>query len=105
MREISKQSSTHTSFWVQLQNVPIMCMDNEILMETGGAIGKVEEVGTDANEDVMGQIIRIRVSVDITKPLTKVIMLEAMGGQSEIQEDGQTEMQKDTQGEAIKEEK
>ncbi|KAK9182541.1 hypothetical protein WN944_025686 [Citrus x changshan-huyou] len=72
-------------------------------METGGAIGKVEEVGTDANEDVMGQIIRIRVSVDITKPLTKVIMLEAMGGQSEIQEDGQTEMQKDTQGHQYRE--
>ncbi|KAK9198658.1 hypothetical protein WN944_013844 [Citrus x changshan-huyou] len=52
--DISKQSFVHTSFWVQLQNVPIMCMDKEILMVIGGAIRKVEKVGTDASRGVMG---------------------------------------------------
>ena len=78
--DISKQSFTHTSFWVQLQNVPIMCMDKEILTEIGGAIRKVEEVETDANGNVMGQIIRLRVLVDITNPLMKVIMVETLVG-------------------------
>lgn len=31
-----------------------MCMDKEILMVIGGAIRKVEKVGTDASRDVMG---------------------------------------------------
>lgn len=102
--DISKQSFTHTSFWVQLQNAPIMCMDKEILTEIGGAIGKVEEVETDANGDVMGHIIRLRVLVDITKPLTKVIMVETLEGQEDTQREGQEKMQEDMQGEIGKEE-
>lgn len=71
-----------------------MCMDKEILMETNEAVGKVEEVETNANGDVMRQIIEIRVSGDITKPLTKVITLEEMREQNETQENGQTKMRK-----------
>lgn len=68
-------------------------MDKEILTEIGGAIGKVEEVETDANGDVMGQIIRLRVSVDITKPLKKVIMVEPLEEQEDTQGEGQEKMQ------------
>lgn len=50
--DISKQSFTRTSFWVQLQNVPTMCMDKKILTEIGRAIGRVEEVEMDVNGDV-----------------------------------------------------
>ena len=28
---IKQQAFTHTSFWVQIHNVPIMCMDNDIM--------------------------------------------------------------------------
>lgn len=47
-----------------------MYMDKEILTEIGGATGKIKEVGTNANGNVMGQTNRLRVSVDITKPQT-----------------------------------
>lgn len=36
--DMSKQSFTNVSFWVQLQNVPIMCMDRETILELGEAI-------------------------------------------------------------------
>lgn len=78
-------------------------MDKEILTEISGTIGKVEEVGTDANGEVMGQIIQTRVSVEITKPLTKVTMLEAIKEQNETQEYKQINMHEDTQGETAKE--
>lgn len=71
--DLAKQSFTHVSFWVQLQNVPIMCMDRETISELGEAIGKVEEVETDANGDCMGEVIRIRISIDITNPLMKIL--------------------------------
>ena len=29
--DIKKQAFTHTSFWVQIHNMPIMCMDKEIV--------------------------------------------------------------------------
>lgn len=87
----SKQSFTHTSYWVQLQNVPIMSMDKEILMEIGEAIRKVEEVETDASGHIIGQIIRLRVIVDVTKLLTKVIMLQTKEEQNDEQAHRQTE--------------
>lgn len=42
--EVSKLSFTYASFWVQLKNVPIMCMDKETISELGATIGKMEEV-------------------------------------------------------------
>lgn len=59
--EITAQSFTHVSFWVQLKNVPIMCMEEEICTGIGELVGKVEEVDTDKAGDCMGQIIRMRI--------------------------------------------
>ncbi|KAL9429420.1 hypothetical protein AB3S75_031266 [Citrus x aurantiifolia] len=74
--EITAQLFTHTSFWVQIKNVPIMCMDGEICKGIGELIGRVEEVDTDRTGDVIGQAIRLRISVDITKPLKKILFIE-----------------------------
>lgn len=73
---IARQSFTYVSFWVQLQNVPIICMDRETMTELGGAVGKVEEVETDENGDCMGEVIKMRVSIDITRPLMKILEIE-----------------------------
>lgn len=57
-------------------------------------------MGTNSNGDVMGQIIWLRVSIDITKPLTKIITLGTMGEREDMQEEEQRVMQEDTQDEA-----
>lgn len=57
-------------------------------------------MGTNANGDVMGQIIWLRVSIhsiDITEPLTKIITLGIMGEREDMQEDERRVMQEDTQ--------
>ena len=76
LSEVTKQSFSHASFWVQIHNVPIMCMNEETIREFGKEIGKVEEVGTDAAGECIGEYARLRVSVDITKPLVKILSLE-----------------------------
>ena len=48
-------------------------------MELGEVIGKVEEVDTDATGECFEQFLRMRISVDITKPLKKLIELEQEG--------------------------
>lgn len=78
--EITAQSFTHVSFWVQLKNVPIMCMEEEICTGIGELVGKVEEVDTDKAGDCMGQIIRMRIWVDITQPLKKILFIETEEG-------------------------
>ena len=53
-----------------------MCMDEEICKGIGELIGRVEEVDTNRTRDVIGQPIRLRISVDITKPLKKILFIE-----------------------------
>ncbi|KAL9440453.1 hypothetical protein AB3S75_019170 [Citrus x aurantiifolia] len=77
--EVTRQAFTHTSFWVQLRNVPIMCMEKDILKVSGEQIRTVEEVETDRYGDCIGEIARIRISVDITQPLPKMIFLKLEG--------------------------
>ncbi|KAL9416919.1 hypothetical protein AB3S75_039994 [Citrus x aurantiifolia] len=74
--EVTKQSFSHASFWVQIHNVPIMCMNKETIREFGREIGKVEEVGTNADGECIGKYARLRVSVNVTKPLVKILTLE-----------------------------
>lgn len=79
MGEVTKQVFSHVSFWVQILNVPIMCMDTATIKELGEAIGRVEEVAIDITWACFGKYIRLRISVDITKPLMKVLYLKARG--------------------------
>ena len=80
MGDVKKQSFTHTSFWVQLHNVPLMCMDKYAIQKLGSLIGKVEEVDTDEGGECVGPIFRTRISVNVTKPLKKIIFLQQEDG-------------------------
>lgn len=42
--EITKQSFTHSAFWIQFHNVPIGCMEQGTIRVLGEALGTVEEV-------------------------------------------------------------
>ena len=79
--DIKHQSFQYTSFWVQLYNVPLMCMEKDTVQEMGKKIGKVEEVETDGSGECIGPFSRVRVSVDITQSLKKVLLLEVENGE------------------------
>lgn len=42
----------------------------------GDEINSVEEVDTDEDGNCIGEIVRLRISVDITKPLQKMLEVE-----------------------------
>lgn len=73
---ITTHAFTHTSFWVHLRNLPIMCMNADAVKEPGAVVGKVEEVESDDNGECIGKYARARILVDIAKPLKKIIFLE-----------------------------
>ncbi|KAH9657474.1 putative reverse transcriptase/RNA-dependent DNA polymerase [Citrus sinensis] len=64
---------------IQIHNVSLMCMDASIIRELGSRVGKVEDIGTDAQRECFGEYMHIRVSVNITKPLKKIIVLKQEG--------------------------
>ncbi|KAK9206204.1 hypothetical protein WN943_016477 [Citrus x changshan-huyou] len=78
--DAKKQDFTHALFWVQIHNIPIMCMDKEIIQEIGGRIGKVQEVETDDAGECMGSFVRVRIMVNVTRPLPKRLLLKLEDG-------------------------
>lgn len=46
-----------------------------MLQELGGMIGAVEEIETDENGECLGEFARIRVLINITMPLKKLLFL------------------------------
>ncbi|KAH9670323.1 CCHC-type domain-containing protein [Citrus sinensis] len=76
---ITKQAFTHVFFWVQILNIPIMAMNTEAISRLGDIIGSVEEVETNEDGECIGEIARVRIRVDVAKPLKKIIFLESEG--------------------------
>lgn len=53
-----------------------MCMEKKTAAELDSIIGRVEEVETDSSGECIGKFLRMRISVDIKKPLKKIVILE-----------------------------
>ena len=59
----------HTSFWVQIHNLPLRRMTRENAEVIGKTLGIVEQVDVTANGECRGRYIRVRVRIDINQPL------------------------------------
>ncbi|KAH9649425.1 CCHC-type domain-containing protein [Citrus sinensis] len=70
-------SFTLTLFWVHLRNMLITWMHRDMVQELGEFIGSVGEfIGSVEEGNCIGEIARLRISVDITKPLRKFLEVE-----------------------------
>lgn len=76
MGEIAKLDFSKATFWVQIHNIPIVCMNQESAFQLGCKIGRVKEIDLGATGNCLGKFIRVRVEVDITKPLEKGILVD-----------------------------
>ncbi|TXG53482.1 hypothetical protein EZV62_022651 [Acer yangbiense] len=70
-------------FWVQISNLPMLCMTKEIAEFLGGIIGEVREVDSGPTGDCLGKFVRVRVAVDITKPLRRFLHVDVLGDEEE----------------------
>ncbi|KAH7567864.1 hypothetical protein JRO89_XS07G0170200 [Xanthoceras sorbifolium] len=70
---------SQTVLWVQVHNVPLVCMTKEIGLFIDRQIGIVCELDLSATGDCLGKFLQIRVSLDISKPLKRCIRMELDG--------------------------
>ncbi|KAK3189523.1 hypothetical protein Dsin_029084 [Dipteronia sinensis] len=70
-------------FWVQIHQVPLLCMSKDIGWFLGGMIGDVMDVDGGAAGDCVGKFIRIRVRINIKKPLKRWLRVDVLGDGSE----------------------
>ena len=68
---ISSLSFSKCSFWVQIHNLPIKSMTPELGLSIGSSIGKVVRVVDSDEKGSIGRSLRVRVSIDVNKPLSR----------------------------------
>ncbi|XP_071933169.1 uncharacterized protein [Coffea arabica] len=75
----SKIPFSHCCFWVQVFNVPLDLMSIESVKVIGECLGSFVDVDTDADGLPWGKYIRIRVSLDITQLLRRMMLISHGG--------------------------
>ncbi|GLT72136.1 hypothetical protein SLA2020_440930 [Shorea laevis] len=64
------------SFWVRMYNLPLACISKEIGFSIGASMGLVEEVDTAENGVGWGEYLRVKIKLDLSKPLLRGRMLK-----------------------------
>jgi hypothetical protein len=67
------------AFWVRMINLPLGCMGQAIGRRIGETVGMVEVVDTDAKEVGWGESLRVKILLDLSKPLSRGRKINIMG--------------------------
>ncbi|TXG69857.1 hypothetical protein EZV62_004792 [Acer yangbiense] len=76
---IGSLSFNQADFWIQIHQVPLLCMTREIGQFLGGLIGMVIDVDGGASGDCVGKFMRVRVQVDISRALKRCLRVDILG--------------------------
>ncbi|MFQ6619423.1 hypothetical protein Gotur_001338 [Gossypium turneri] len=71
----------HTPFWVRIANIPMEYMDRDMALEVGTAIGEVLAIDWRDRDGGWTEYMRIRINIDINKPLRRVVHFTNHGGE------------------------
>lgn len=69
------------TFWIQFHNMPLACMSREVGWSIVSCVREVEEVDATAEGIGWGKFPRVKVVVDLSKPLAMGRMLNVKGKQ------------------------
>ncbi|KAK2656459.1 hypothetical protein Ddye_009511 [Dipteronia dyeriana] len=74
--DIGSMDFSKCEFWVQIHRVPLLCKTKDIGWFLGNSVGVVSDVDVGINGDCSGKFLRIRVKIDVTKPLRRFLRLD-----------------------------
>lgn len=72
---INSLAFTDTPIWIQVHNIPFKCLTRKMAFVLGAKIGKVEEVDCDDNDNWTGPFMRIRINIEVHRPLMRGLKL------------------------------
>lgn len=64
------------TFWIRMFSLPLSCMGRDMGYKLGSTVGEVEEVDTNEDGIGWGQFLRVRIKINIMKPLARGWMLK-----------------------------
>lgn len=77
--KLSEVHFNKASFWVHFCDVPLVCLNASMAQRLGNAIGKFEYVDCSDDKFFWGASLRVRVSIDINKPLRRGVKVNLEG--------------------------
>ncbi|TXG57174.1 hypothetical protein EZV62_018487 [Acer yangbiense] len=77
--EIKHMNFNRVDFWVQIHNLPLLCMTEDIGTFLGNMIGKVSDVDLLAAKNVGGRFIRARVTISTDESLMRSLRVDLLG--------------------------
>ncbi|TXG52995.1 hypothetical protein EZV62_022164 [Acer yangbiense] len=80
---IDSLSFNQADFWIQIHQIPLLCMTKDIGRFLGGMIGEVLDVEGGASGDCVGKFMRVRVRVNISGSLKRCLRVDILGDKAE----------------------
>jgi hypothetical protein len=77
----SQMIFTSTPIWVQVHDLPLLCMSKAVGAKIGESLGRLEDIDLAGDGVGWGRCLRLRVHIDLSKPLERGRALH-LGGQS-----------------------
>ncbi|KAK2641253.1 hypothetical protein Ddye_023016, partial [Dipteronia dyeriana] len=69
--EISLMQINSIEFWIQIHNLPLICMTEDIVIFLGKMIGEVRDIDMGSANNGSGRYVRVRVLIDAKEPLNE----------------------------------
>jgi hypothetical protein len=67
------------AFWIRMKNLPLACMGRETGRMLGSSVGTMVDIDTDAKGVGWGEALRVKVLIDLRKPLARGRKLNMQG--------------------------
>ncbi|BFG20610.1 hypothetical protein CerSpe_068840 [Prunus speciosa] len=80
----SKMHLKYADFWIQIHNVPLCCMTTNMGRQIGNSLGRCLDVLEGMEGGCLGRFLRIRVCLDVSKPLWRGKKLTLPYGNTEF---------------------
>ncbi|PPD78721.1 hypothetical protein GOBAR_DD24344 [Gossypium barbadense] len=72
-QEVETYAFNLIPFWVRIFNIPLECMDRQVAMDVGSAIGEVIAINWHDRDGGWTKYIQLRVIIDTSKSLRRVV--------------------------------
>ncbi|KAK1587173.1 hypothetical protein Q3G72_010353 [Acer saccharum] len=66
-------------FWVQIHNLPLLCLTEEIGSFLGSMIGEVHDMDLGAMVEGSSRFLWVRVTVEVDRPLQRCLLVDLLG--------------------------
>ncbi|XP_059441137.1 uncharacterized protein LOC132173616 [Corylus avellana] len=75
----SQMDFSHSPFWIQIHEMPLLCMTKAVASKIGASLGTVEDIDIAGDGVGWGRCLRIRVIINLRAPLERGRALQVEG--------------------------